>query len=187
MGFSFWGSPDSAFLLPSGWPGGHLEVLMVPAAEHPSRLPQRWAKAPRGAGQPGDANSLPSGQRGADDSCQPGGPSGELRSSLAIPAVQQPVWQAAEDSASLKAMGIHLPAWQLWAAEKPRLPAPSGWSWEADHPPGHCQELQHAWQGLDHPKHCLGHCHISGNQPREEGPLPIKKSQFSRFQLQSYP
>ena len=88
---------------------------MVPAAEHPSRLPQRWAKAPRGAGQPRDADSLPSGQQGADDSCQPGGPSGKLLRT-------QRAWKPW--------LPICWPG-KRWAAEEPRLPAPVGWSWEA--------------------------------------------------------
>lgn len=99
---------------------------MVPAAEHPSRLPQHWAKVAWGAGQPGDADSLPSGQQGADDSCQPGGPSGKLRSGLAIPTLQQPAWQAAEGSASLQVMGAHLPAWQARGSRGALAPSANG-------------------------------------------------------------
>lgn len=80
---------------------------------------------PRGAGQPGDAESLPSGQHGAGDPCQPGGPSGTLRSGLAIPTLQQPAWQAAGDSASLEAMGAHLPAWQVPGSRGAPAPSPS--------------------------------------------------------------
>lgn len=65
-----------------------------------------------GSSQPGDAERLPGRQHGAGDPCQPRGPSGTLRSRLAIPTLQQPAWQAAGDSASLEATGAHLPAWQ---------------------------------------------------------------------------
>lgn len=157
----------------------HLEILMISGAEHTPRFATVLGQEPWGAGQPGDAESLPGRQQGAGDPCQPRGPSGTLRRGLAIPTLQQPAWQAAGDSASLGALGAHLPAWQVLGSRG------------AQHQQGGAGRQESILQATARSLSKLGRgwrapttlslSHISGNQRREEPPLPIRKSQFSRL------
>lgn len=94
-------------------------------------MPQLWAKAPRGAGQPGDADSLPAG---STEQTIPASPAVHLANCGAV-------WQSPLCSNACGKLLRAQQAWKpwvpicqpgkLWAAEEPRLPAPSGWSWEA--------------------------------------------------------
>lgn len=116
------GLPELSFLAPWHGPGRHLEVLVVPAAEHPSRMP----RCPR---EQASRGMLTARQAGSKEQTIPASLVVHLASCRAVwqpPSLQQTAWQAAEDSASLEATSAHLPAWQALGTRGAPAPSASG-------------------------------------------------------------
>lgn len=135
----------TAFLL-------HLEVLMIAGAEHTPRLPQCWAKSPGEQASPG---MLRARQAGSTEQGIPASP--EVHLARCGARWQSPLCSNLRGKllGTQRAWKPRVPICQpgkCQAAEEPQLPAPAGWSWEAgEHPAGHWQESQQAWQGLESP------------------------------------
>lgn len=135
----------TAFLL-------HLEILMIAGAEHTPRLPQCWAKSPGEQASPG---MLRARQAGSTEQGIPASP--EVHLARCGARWQSPLCSNLRGKllGTQRAWKPRVPICQpgkCQAAEEPQLPAPAGWSWEAgEHPAGHWQESQQAWQGLESP------------------------------------
>lgn len=112
---------------------------MVPAAEHPSRAPQPWARAPRGVG-------TTAWQAGGEGQAVPASPAVRLASCRAAwqsPLCSSPRGKLLRTQRAWKPRVPICRPGKRWAAEEPRLPAPARWSWrQAEHPAGRCQEFQ---------------------------------------------